>query len=115
MRKNLLVQLTIAVFLPSLGAFLLAWVGFCQFEKTMEGLAGSYVQNLARGAAARLESTKWDLRTDGTWRPNQFGLPSGGLSDMISSEMNVPGMFAIFDEDGTLLYGTPDVPILSML
>ena len=66
MRKNLLVQLTIAVFLPSLGAFLLAWVGYCQFEKTMEGVAASYVQNLARGVAARLESSKWDLRTDGS-------------------------------------------------
>ena len=115
MRKNLLVQLTIAIFLPSLGAFLLAWVGFCQFEKTMEGLAGSYVQNLARGAAARLESSKWDLRTDGSWRPNQFGSSISGLSDFIDGDMAVPGMFAILDNTGTLVYGTPDVPLLSIL
>ena len=84
MRRNLLLQLTVAVFLPSLGAFLLAWIGFCQFENTMEGIAGSYVQNLARGAAARLESSQWDLRTDGTWQPNQYRSRILGLGEMMA-------------------------------
>ena len=87
MRRNLLLQLTVAVFLPSLGAFLLAWIGFCQFENTMEGIAGSYVQNLARGAAARLESSQWDLRTDGTWQPNQYRSRILGLSEMMDDEI----------------------------
>lgn len=108
-------QLTIAVLLPSLGAFLLAWVGFCQFEKTMEGLAYSYVQNLARGAAARLESTKWDLRPDGIWQPLQEYAPGGGIEGFITEDLPIPGMFAVFDQFGTLLYGTPDVPLLSVL
>ncbi|MCE5201491.1 MAG: sensor histidine kinase [Synergistaceae bacterium] len=115
MRRNLLVQLTIAVFLPSLGAFLLAWVGFCQFESTMEGLAGSYVQNLARGTAARLESTQWELRSDGTWLPNQFRSRIGGLSDQALEDINVPGMFAIFDSKGNLVYGTSDISLLSII
>lgn len=115
MRRNLLLQLTVAVFLPSLGAFLLAWIGFCQFENTMEGIAGSYVQNLARGAAARLESSQWDLRTDGTWQPNQYRSRILGLSEMMDDEMAVPGMFAIFDSDGNLIYGSSDVNILSII
>lgn len=115
MRRNLLLQLTVAVFLPSLGAFLLAWIGFCQFENTMEGVAGSYVQNLARGAAARLESSQWDLRTDGTWQPNQYRSRILGLGEMMSDEMAVPGMFAVFDNEGNLIYGTSDVTILSII
>ena len=115
LRKNLLLQLTIAVFLPSLGAFLLAWIGFCQFENTMEGIAGSYVQNLARGAAARLESSQWDLRTDGTWQPNQYRSRILGLGEMMSDSMAVPGVFAVFDGDGNLIYGTSDVTILSII
>lgn len=115
MKRNLLVQLTIAVFLPSLGAFLLAWVGYCQFEKTMESLAGSYAQNLARGAAARLESAQWDLRTDGTWRPNQFRSRIAGLSDFITEDVSIPGMFAVFDNVGNLVYGSSDLPVLSEL
>lgn len=115
MRRNLLLQLTVAVFLPSLGAFLLAWIGFCQFENTMEGVAGSYVQNLARGAAARLESSQWDLRTDGTWQPNQYRSRILGLGEMMSDEMAVPGMFAVFDSDGNLVYGTSDITILSII
>lgn len=115
MRRNLLLQLTVAVFLPSLGAFLLAWIGFCQFENTMEGIAGSYVQNLARGAAARLESSQWDLRTDGTWQPNQYRSRILGLGEMMADEMAVPGMFAVFDSDGNLVYGSPDVTILSII
>lgn len=115
MRRNLLLQLTIAVFLPSLGAFLLAWIGFCQFENTMESIAGSYVQNLARGAAARLESSQWDLRTDGTWQPNQYRSRILGLGEMMSDEMTVPGMFAVFDGDGNLIYGTSDATILSII
>jgi len=115
LRRNLLLQLTVAVFLPSLGAFLLAWIGFCQFENTMEGIAGSYVQNLARGAAARLESSQWDLRTDGTWQPNQYRSRILGLGEMMADEMAVPGMFAVFDSDGNLVYGSPDVTILSII
>ncbi|MDD4159473.1 MAG: sensor histidine kinase [Synergistaceae bacterium] len=115
MRRNLLLQLTIAVFLPSLGAFLLAWISFCQFENTMEGVSASYVQNLARGAAARLESSQWDLRTDGTWQPNQYRSRILGLGEMMSDDMAVPGMFAVFDGDGNLIYGTSDITILSMI
>ena len=115
MRRNLLLQLTVAVFLPSLGAFLLAWIGFCQFENTMEGVAGSYVQNLARGAAARLESSQWDLRTDGTWQPDQYRSRILGLGEMMSDQMAVPGMFAVFDSEGNLIYGTSDVTILSII
>ncbi len=81
----------------------------------MESVAGSYVQNLARGAAARLESSQWDLRTDGTWQPNQYRSRILGLGEMMSDEMAVPGMFAVFDIDGNLIYGSSDVDILSII
>ncbi len=115
MRRNLLLQLTIAVTLPSLCAFLLAWVGFCQFDNTMEGLADSYVQNLARGAAARLESSQWDIRTDGTWRPDQFRSHIAGLGGLMLDDSSLPGIFAVFDGEGNLIYGTSDVSLLSIL
>ncbi|MGI6442715.1 MAG: sensor histidine kinase [Synergistaceae bacterium] len=115
MRKNLLLQLTIAVFLPSLGAFLLAWVGFCQFEKTMDSLASSYVQNLARGAAARLESARWDLKPDGMWQPRQKYRPGGGVEGFIAEDLPIPGTFAVFDEFGLLVYGSPNAPMMSVL
>ena len=73
------------------------------------------MQNLARGAAARLESSQWDLRTDGTWQPNQYRSRILGLGEMMSDEMAVPGMFAVFDSDGNLIYGTSDVTILSII
>lgn len=94
---------------------MLAWVGFCQFEKTMEGLASSYAQNLARGAAARLESTRWNLRPDGIWQPLQEYMPGGGVEGFVTEDLAIPGMFAVYDEFGTLLYGTPNVPLLSFL
>ncbi|NCB73061.1 MAG: sensor histidine kinase, partial [Clostridia bacterium] len=81
----------------------------------MEGIAGSYVQNLARGAAARLESSQWDLRTDGTWQPNQYRSRILGLGEIMADDMAVPGMFAVFDSDGNLIYGTSDVTILSII
>lgn len=115
MRRNLLIQLTIAVFLPSLGAFMLAWIGFCQFENTMEGVAASYVQNLARGAAARLESSQWDIRTDGSWQPDQFRSRMFGLGELMTDEISIPGMFAVFDSKGNLVYGTSDVKLLSII
>lgn len=108
-------QLTIAVFLPSLGAFLLAWVGFCQFEKTMDALASSYVQNLARGAAARLESTRWDLSPDGMWQPRHRYRPGGGFEGFMTEDLAIPGTFAVFDEFGMLLYGSPNAPMMSVL
>lgn len=115
MRKRVLVQLTIAVLLPSLGAFLLAWVAFCQFENAMEKVAASYVQNLARGAAARLESSGWDLRIDGSWRPSQFRSLIVGLADLMEDDILIPGTFAVFDGRGNLLYATSDVDMLTAI
>ena len=68
-----------------------------------------------QGAAARLESSQWDLRTDGTWQPNQYRSRILGLGEMMADEMAVPGMFAVFDSEGNLVYGSPDVTILSII
>jgi hypothetical protein len=34
---------------------------------------------------------------------------------MMADEMAVPGMFAVFDSEGNLVYGSPDVTILSII
>jgi signal transduction histidine kinase len=118
LRRNFLIQLTVAIFLPCLGSFLLAWVGFSQFERSMEGLAGSYVQNLARVAATKLESTQWDIGGgSGIWPPNKYRqpAPSEGLAELFMDDGNLPGMFAVFDSDGNLIYSTSDVKLLSMI
>lgn len=113
MRKNLLVQLTIAIFLPCLGGFLIAWIGFYQFEKTMESVAASYVQNLVQGAAARLETSYGDIYSDGSWRPNLFRSRIAGLNEVMLSGVQIPGVFAIFDEEGQQVYGPEDASHLS--
>jgi signal transduction histidine kinase len=116
LRKNLLVQLTVAIFLPYLGGFLFAWAGYCQFEKTMEKVAASYVQNLAQGAAARLESSYWEIDPSGTWHINKSRSRIIQLNDLMPSGVNVPGFFAVFNKDGGLVYGpTEALPLAADL
>ena len=59
----------------------------------MDSLASSYVQNLARGAAARLESARWDLKPDGMWQPRQKYRPGGGVEGFIAEDLPIPGTF----------------------
>lgn len=113
MRRNLLVQLTIAILMPYICGFLIAWLGFYQFEKTMEGVAASYARNLAHSAAARLESSQWDTYTGGSWKPKQSRSRIVGINEMLLSGINVPGIFAVFDNTGNLLFGPDDAEMLS--
>lgn len=112
MRRNLLAQLTIAILLPYVGGFLIAWQGFYQFEKNMESIAASYAQNIAHSAAARLNSSQWDVYTDGAWRQRQNDTRIIGIDESMLSGINVPGVFAVFDSTGNLLYGEEEIRTL---
>lgn len=118
----------IAILLPSLGALILAWVGYYNFEKTMANIAGSYVQNLTRATAARVESHVWNLTPEGTWKSTEekdithyYGnlIDDGakpllskkkfsGIDVLDSDNFDLPGSFAIYSQAGNLLYGTDD-------
>lgn len=113
MRRNLLAQLTIAILLPYIGGFLIAWLGFYQFEKNMESIAASYAQNIAQSAAARLDSSQWDVYTDGTWRQRKSSMRIIGIDETTLSGVNVPGAFAVFDNSGNMLYGQEEARVLA--
>lgn len=115
MRRNLLVQLTIAILLPYICGFLIAWMGFYQFERTMENVAASYAQNLAHSVVARLETSQWDTYTDADVppRPKQARSRIVGINETILTGINVPGLFAVFDSAGSMLYGPREAKVLS--
>ena len=116
----------IAILLPSLGALILAWVGYYNFEKTMAKIAGSYVQNLTRATAARVESSIWDLTPEGIWKiaaeqepgaVNTAEAPAGKASgkkiplkikELERDNFSLPGTFAVYTPAGKLIYGTDD-------
>lgn len=112
MRRNLLAQLTIAILLPYVGGFLIAWQGFYQFEKNMESIAASYAQNIAHSAAARLDSSQWEVYTDGAWLQRQAGTRIIGIDEAMLSGISVPGIVAVFDSSGNLLYGEEEIRLL---
>lgn len=114
MRRNLLAQLTIAILLPYIGGFLIAWLGFYQFEKNMESMAASYAQNIAHSAAARLDSSQWEVYSKGVWQQKRSSARIICIDEMILSGINVPGIFAIFDNEGNMLYGQDEARVLAL-
>lgn len=114
MRRNLLAQLTIAILLPYIGGFLIAWLGFYQFEKNMESIAASYARNIAHSAAARLDSSQWEVYSDGSWRQKKSSSRIIGIDESTLSGINVPGIFAVFDSAGNMLYGQEEARILAL-
>lgn len=113
MRRNLLVLLTFAILLPYIGGFFIAWLAFYQFERTMENAAASYARGLAHSAAARLESSQWDIYYGGSWGSKQTRSRVIGINEALLSGINVPGIFAVFDRSGTMLFGTDEQHVLS--
>lgn len=106
--------MTIAIFLPSLGALILAWVGFYNFEKTMINITGSYIQNATQSTAARIESSFLNRAPDGIWENFEKSKAETrkkiiGIEDSFARF----GMFAIYDHSGSILYGTPDFHIVA--
>ena len=115
MRRNLLVQLTIAILLPYIGGFLIAWLGFYQFERTMENVASSYARNLASAAATRLESYQWDVYSDGTEGSKQSPSRIVSIHDTFLTGINVPGFYGVFDKNGNMIYGHDEAKALSLV
>ena len=60
MRRNRLFILTLLMLLPSIGAVLIAAFGVFHFQKTLETITRSYVENLAESLASRIQ-TRWDF------------------------------------------------------
>ena len=105
-KEGLLYQLITALLVPALLALVLAWVVYDQFEKSMESNANNYVENLVDSVAARLDSKKWNIQPDGTYRRKPLDRDVTAIAAVLK-EMNLPGMFAVFHKDGTLIYGSP--------
>ena len=102
-KRGLLHQLIIAIFIPAFLALILAWVVYNQFESTMRAVSGNYVENLVDSVAARLDSQKWNIRAGGR------GVAEGDAASMgqLLSEMDIPGLFAVFHKDGAIIYESP--------
>lgn len=113
MRRNLLVQLTIAILIPYIGGFLLAWVGFYQFERTMQNVASSYARNLASSVAARLETDQWGVYGVGTRSPKQSPSRVLGVDESLLYGISTPGFFGVFDRNGDVLIGSDGINLLT--
>lgn len=102
-KRGLLYKLIAAIFTPAFLALILAWVVYNQFESTMRAVSGNYVENLVDSVAARLDSRKWNICAGGR------GVAEGDAAAMsqLLSEMNIPGLFAVFHKDGALIYESP--------
>ena len=102
-KRGLLHQLIIAIFIPAFLALILAWVVYNQFESTMRAVSGNYVENLVDSVAARLDSQKWNIRAGGR------GVAEGDAATMsqLLSEMDIPGLFAVFSKNGAVIYESP--------
>ncbi len=102
-KRGLLYKLITAIFIPAFLALILAWVVYNQFESTMHAVSGNYVENLVDSVAARLDSKKWNIRAGGK------GITEGDSATMnqLLSAMDIPGLFAVFHKDGTLIYESP--------
>lgn len=105
-KEGLLYQLITALLVPALLALVLAWVVYDQFEKSMESNANNYVENLVDSVAARLDSKKWHVQPDGTYMRKPLDKDVTSIAAVLK-ETNLPGMFAVFQKDGTLIYGSP--------
>lgn len=105
-KEGLLYQLITALLVPALLALVLAWVVYDQFEKSMESNANNYVENLVDSVAARLDSKKWRVQPDGTYMKKPLDEDVNSIAAVLK-EMNLPGLFAVFRKDGTLIYGSP--------
>ncbi|MEG1603296.1 MAG: histidine kinase [Cloacibacillus sp.] len=104
-KKGLLYKLIFALLTPTMMALFFAWIIYDQFESSMESISGSYVQNLVDSVAARLDSKKWSIVKAGA-----KNVPvARDINTMASllSEMNLPGIFVVVQDDGDLVYGTP--------
>ncbi len=102
-KRGLLHQLILALFIPAFLALILAWVVYNHFESTMRAVSGDYVENLVDSVAARLDSKKWNISSDGR------GVVEGDITSVRSllGEMDIPGLFAVFRKDGSVIYESP--------
>lgn len=100
-KRGLLFLLVIALLVPSLLALIMSWFIYGQFEKSMEHNANNGVKNLVDSVAARLTPDR-----GGTF-PGTHGGET--VADALA-EMNLPGVFAVFKDDGRLVaeYVSPD-------
>lgn len=98
-KRNRLLVFTLAMLAPSIGAVLIAAAGIFHFQKMLETITRSYVENLAEGVANRIK-TSWDFKDVGsslTYYSQRFRVFAG-----ISS---LPSLIAVLDSKGRFVYG----------
>lgn len=83
----------------------------------MEKVAASYAQNLAQSVVARLESSQWDIYPDDAGGTKQSSSRMVGINETLLAGLNVPGIFAVFDNAGQVLCGSDEakslIPVLA--
>ena len=104
-KSGLLYMLIAALLTPTLLALFFAWLLYGQFEESMESMADSYVKNLTDSVAARLDSRKWNVMRNGV-KSVPVARDVSTIASLLS-EMDLPGMFVVLQDDGDLVYGTP--------
>lgn len=110
MKRHLLILLTVAIMIPSFAALLLGGMGVVQHERTMERVARSYVEDLAKSVASRLEmgwSRSGSYPLNDRERFMRLRQMTWGLS--------IPGWIAVVDVQGNILLSTSGAEVLPSL
>ena len=102
MRRNRLFILTFLMLVPSIGAVLIAAFGVFHFQKTLETITRSYVENLAESLASRIQ-TRWDFIDPETAQSLYNKQPGFRTFAGIGT---LPGLIAVLDSNGQFIYGS---------
>ncbi|HPI98408.1 MAG TPA: histidine kinase [Synergistales bacterium] len=101
MKRQLLLVLILAIILPTSAVLLTAGFGLYHHEKTMERVAGSYVENLAENVVYKLEHESQG------WRRVFPYMLSMNRWDIFSVGTSIPGLVAVLTSEGGLLFSSP--------
>lgn len=102
MRRNRLFFLTFLMLLPSIGAVLIAAFGVFHFQKTLETVTRSYVENLAESLASRIQ-TRWDFINPESAQSPYEKPPTYRTFAGIGT---LPGMIGVLDSSSHFIYGS---------
>ncbi|MDO5116120.1 MAG: histidine kinase [Synergistaceae bacterium] len=105
-KRGLLYQLILAIFIPAFIALVMAWAVYAQFESTMSSIASDYVENLVDSVVARVNSREWNITSDADYMNNRLEKDRDEMAELLKGVV-LPGTFAVFSRNGTLIYGTP--------
>lgn len=103
--RNRLFSLALSVFLPSIGVLMLAVVGLLHYQRMMETMTRSYVENLTESVTSRLASRE-SIRFFGGETQNLDSYDEKpGLRSFVGLG-RLPGLIVVLDNRGAFLYGS---------